>query len=204
MTKRYVYGLFFLLVAQVAGSANYTLTIDGKAYDIDEGKNTTITLANGKTIQVNLAKKSEISFATQNFTFIHPNQVAPARTDLGDGIHQTMMTTPLGTLVLIQEYQGLDPSIMIDIMINELTKEEKNYGYTIATTPAVKQSADGKKLVGKTVKASYRGEIITRDVLTYSARDAGLLVVTMFDNEAQASELAMIETFWKSLKILLK
>jgi len=196
--------LFSLLMMHMAGAANYTLTIDGKAYDIDEGKKTAITLADGTTIHVNLAKKSEVSFTTKNFTFMHPSEVSPARSDLGDGIHQTMMTTPLGTLTLIQEYQDLDPSMIIDLMISELTKEERNYGYSIESTPTERQTADGKTLSGKTVTATYRGEVITRDVLTYSARDAGLLVVTMFDNEAQPEELAMIETFWKTLKISLK
>ena len=199
--KKFILCCFFIVVNH-SSAANYTLTIDGQAYDVDAGKNTTLTLADGKTITINLAKKSILSFATDNFSFEHPQAVTPARTDLGDGIHQTMMTTPLGTLVLVQEYEGMSPGLLVGMMVHELTKEEKDYGYTIETSDTEKTLSSGEKMTGKTVVASYQGEITSRDVLTLSKGRGGLMIITMHDNETPAEDMRMIETFWQSLKVI--
>ncbi|WP_395376827.1 hypothetical protein [Marinicella sp. W31] len=199
--KKYVF-LFLMCAMNSTFAANYTLTIDGQSYDLDEGQKTTLTLADGKKISVNLEKKDVLSFATKNFSFEHPQTAAPARSDLGEGVHQTMMTTPLGTLVLVQEYVGLSPDLLVDMMVHELTKEEKDYGYKIETTATDKTLAGGQKLSGKTVVASYQGEVTSRDVISYSTNNGGLMIITMYDNETTAEDMAMIETFWKTLKIV--
>ena len=65
-----------------------------------------------------------ITFKSENFSFEHPIRLSPSRTDLGGGVFQTMMASPLGTMVMIQEYTAINPSGLIDMMLNELTKEE--------------------------------------------------------------------------------
>ena len=185
-------------------AGNYILTIDGKKHEVDVGKQTTIELSDGKKLQVTLKKKAIVSFSAENFSFDHPSSVAPSRTDLGDGIHQTIMTTPLGTLVLVQEYANMDPAGLVDIMLNELTKEEKQYGYKITNSPAKINLSRGKTLTGKKSIATYRGEQTTRHVLCYSIRDAGVMVITQVAKDAPPKDKAMVDAFWETFKISLK
>lgn len=185
-------------------AGNYVLTIDGKKYEVEAGEQKTVELSDGKKIQVILEKKAIVSFRVENFSFDHPSDFTPSRTDLGDGVHQTMFASPIGTLVLIQEYANMDPAGLVDMMLNELTKEEKQYGYKMTNNPAKIKLSSGKTLMGKKSIATYRGEQITRHVLCYSIRDAGILIVTQIDKEAPPKDRSMIDDFWKTLKIFLK
>ena len=106
-------------------AGNYVLTIEGKKHEVDVGKQTVIKLSDGKEIQVTLEKKAIGSFRGQSFSFDHPSDITPSRTVLGDGIDQTIITTPLGTLAIVQEYANMNPSALVDIMLDGLTKKEK-------------------------------------------------------------------------------
>jgi len=205
MKKTLLIGIAYVALAcGYALAGNYVLTIDGKKYEIEVGKQKTVELSDGKKIQVTLEKKAIVSFIAGNFSFDHPSDVTPSRTDLGDGIHQTIMATPLGTLVLVQEYANMDPAALVDMMLNELTKEEKQYGYKITNSPAKIKLTSGKTLTGKKSIAIYRGEQTTRHVLCYSIRDAGVMIVTQVDKEAPPKDKSMVDSFWKTLKISLK
>ena len=192
------------LACGYALAGNYVLTIDGKKYEVDVGKQKTVELSDGKKIQVTLEKKAIVSFRADNFSFDHPSGFSPSRTDLGDGIHQTMMATPIGTLLLVQEYPNIDPAGIVDMILNELTKEEKQYGYKITNSPAKIKLASGKTLTGKKSIATYRGEQTTRHVLSYSIRDAGVLIITKVGKDATPEDKSMVGVFWKTLKISLK
>lgn len=190
-----------LLLAGQALAGNYILTIDGKEHELDLGKGASIELANGQEVQVFLEKKLIVEFTTDNFSFSHPNNVTPSRTALGNGIHQTMMATPSGTLVMVQEYAGMNPSGLTDLMLNELLKEEKKYGYTITKSPASKTLADGKTVTGKVAVSEYRTDRYERFVLCYDAHDAGILILTQAESAAPAQDLKMIDLFWKSMRV---
>jgi hypothetical protein len=197
----------FICIALVCGQSvagNYVLTVEGEKHEVDVGEQTIIKLSDGKTIQVTLEKKAVASFSVENFSFDHPGDVAPSRTDLGNGVHQTMMTTPLGTLAIVQEYTNMNPSDLVDVMLNELTKEEKEYGYAITNSSEKMKLANGKMLSGKKSIATYRGEQIIRHVLCYSLRDAGIIVITQMAKDASPIDKAMIDTFWESFNITIK
>lgn len=182
-------------------AGNFILTIDGKKLEIDLDTQSVVELEGGQEVQVLLEKKDIIDFGTDNFTFSHPNQVTPARTDVGGGIHQTIMATPLGTMVLVQEYAGMDPSGIVDFMLSELLKEEVDYGYEISKSDASKTLADGTELKGRHGVSKYQADEYNRYVFSYGQRDSGLLIVTQVEKAAPQEDLAMIEQFWKSLRV---
>ena len=187
-----------------AFAGNYILTIDDKKYEIDLDQPVRVELSGGKNVRLSLEKKEIVSFNTANFSFDHPSEVTPSRTDLGDGLYQTMMATPLGTLVLVQEYTTMDPGGLVDMMINELTKEEKQYGYTITNSPSEIRLGSKKILTGKKSVATFREEKMTRHVLCYSIRDAGIMVITQVDEGAPKKDKSMVDTFWNTLEVSIK
>lgn len=192
----------FLCSQAIAG--DYVLTIDGKQSEVDIGEEAIIELPDGRNIRVTLEKKAIASFKLENLSFDHPSRLSPSRTDLGDGMFQTMMASPLGTLVLIQEYTTINPCSLIDMMLNELTKEETEYGYKITKSPSTRRLSNGAQLKGKMAVSKYRGDEYTRHVLCYEARDAGIMIITQLEKAAPQEDLTMVETFWKSLDISMK
>ncbi len=197
-----IVGVIALCGYAVAG--NYLLSIDGQEFEIELGEETALSLPDGNRVQIKLNKKAIVRFQTDTFSFEHPSAFTPSRTNLGGGIHQTMMSSPVGTLVMVQEYGDIDPSTLVDLMLNELTKEEKNYGYEIVTSPITKKLADGTTLSGKKATSTYRNEQRTLHVLYHAVKDAGILFVTGIDRDATSEDQAMMTTFWKSLTLSLE
>lgn len=198
--------LALTLVALTAGQAhagNFTLTINGKKFEVDLDTVKVIKVG-GRTLRLKLAKKTVVQFKTKNFAFDHPSRLAPSRTSLGNGIFQTMMASPVGTLIMVQEYTTLDPSGLVDLMVGELTKEEIKYGYKIVKKDISRKLASGARLKGKLVTSTYRTKVIVRQVLTFKAQDAGVLLVTQIEKASPAAELKVIDTFYKTLKITMK
>ncbi len=201
MRNAFWIAISFNVFACLAFAGNFILIIDGKRHEIDLDVHEAVVLEGGQKIQVLLEKKDIIEFKTENFVFSHPNEVTPARSDVGDGIHQTIMATPLGTMVLIQEYVGMDPSGIVDFMLSELVKEEVDYGYEISKSDASKTLADGTELKGRRGLSKYQGDEYDRYVLSYGRRDSGLLIVTQVEKAAPKEDLDMIEQFWKSFSV---
>ena len=191
-------------LACTALAGNYIITIDGKRYEVDLDKRFTVALQDGKTVQVALEKKDIAAFSAGVFSFSHPSHVAPARTDLGDGVHQTMMVTPSGTMVMIQEYSGINPSGLVDFMLTELLKESVQYGYKITKTPASKKLADGRTVTGKRAVSKYQADVYDLFVLCYGTRDAGIMIITQIEKAAPREDVAMIDMFWKSMRISIR
>ena len=197
----FAFVLTIVSFVQFSFAANYVISIDGKEHEIDLGAPKVIDLGDGQNITVVITQKEVVTYSTENFSFDHPSKLTPSRTDLGNGIYQNMVASPRGTLVLIQEYTSLDPSALVDMMLNELTKEEKKYGYKITVSPSYKILADGKKLNGKSATATYRSDENIKNVLTFKGNDAGLLIVTQIDSSNFEVDTVLLETFWKSLTI---
>lgn len=193
---------FLICTPGLAG--DYVITIDGKEAEVDLGKEATVELGDGRSVRVMLERKPVVTFRSENFSFEHPSAYTPSRTDLGDGVFQTLMASPLGTLVLVQEYTSMNPSGLIDMLVTELTKEEVEYGYEITRSAAKKSLSTGEELKGTKAVAKYRGEESTRHVLCYEARDAGIIVVTQIDGAAPAEDKAILDTFWNTFKIAMK
>lgn len=188
--------------AAIAG--NYVLTIDGKPYEIDLGAPATVALQDGRRVQIALEKKDVAIFKTANFAFGHPSFVTPSRRDLGDGVFQTIMTTPSGSLIMVQEYAGIDPSGIVDFVLNALLKEEVQYGYDIKRSDASRKLADGTTISGRRALSRYKNDQYERNVLCHSARDSGITVITQVEKSAPREDLAMVELFWKTLTISVK
>ena len=191
-----------LLLSMTTGSfaANYILTIGSESYDLSLDEETRIKVGEDY-VAVKLEQKNILLYATENFSFEHPSQYSPSKSNLGDGISQTAMMTPLGSLVLIQEYLNLDPSNLIDLMVNEITKTEREYGYQIETSDHSTTLADGKVLNGKVVTSKYKGSDIKRYFYTYSTKDSGLFIITQVDYEIDPDADSIIDRAVNSLQI---
>jgi len=164
--------LIFLLVTLSfsAYSENYVLTVDGKKYELGLGEKSELEIG-GKNVSVVLNQKSILTYQSDTFSFEHPKQFIPSKSDLGSGLFQTIIMTPLGATVLVQEYTNMNPVGIVDLMINQITKEEREYGYKITEEEAKVRLKDGKYLSGKRVYSKYKGTDMERFIGTYGERN---------------------------------
>lgn len=192
--------LILLFIANLAVAKNYTLTIDDEQHDLSLGEVSRIKVGD-RYISVKLEQKDIFIYETENFSFQHPRQYSPSKTDLGDGLFQTAMMTPRGTVVMIQEYLNLNPTQLMDLMVNEVTKEEKEYGYTIESKPTSLTLSDGKVIEGRVVTSKYKGADIERGFYMYGLKDSGLFIMTQIDYVIGENDKPFIEEFLNSLKV---
>ncbi|WP_028865608.1 hypothetical protein [Psychromonas aquimarina] len=204
MNIRILISLLFLFFAKISFAENYVLTIGKESYELSLDKEVRIKVGE-HYVSAKLKQKDYLTYTTGNFSFEYPKQYSPSKSDLGGGIFQTAMMTPLGTVVLIQEYTNIDPSSLLDLMINEVTKEEREYGYKLESRPLSTTLSDGTVLNGKVVTSKYKGSDIERLFYTYGIKDSGLLIMTQIDYEiASSGDEDVINRLIKSLKVTMK
>ena len=192
--------LFTAFTSCVLAEGDYVLKLGEKSIEVSLGEKQTVTLTNGQKLEVLLVKKDVLTFQSDAFSFKYKSTYSPSKTDLGNDVRQTMMTTALGTGVLVQDYGSLDPTTLIDLMANELTKEEIRAGYKKEEKAAEKKLADGTVLKGKTITTTYKDDQWTRMVLAQGGNEKGILVVT-FVEKSNETEQPMIDLFWESFRL---
>ena len=198
----------FRIAALAAGLAytgllsagGYVLTVGGKATELDLDQDVQVVV-DGKPVSVRLQRKAEQVFRDRGIRFEYPAAVQPTSSDVTDEVRQIMLVSAHGNGVILQRYEGLDPTALIDLMVKETTDEEVAAGYKRKITPATQTKTDGRELRGKLARTESAGESWDRVIVATGDRNGGYLVITMLEEDRAAADVAMIERFWKTLKL---
>ena len=180
---------------------NYEISINGETYDISLGRDYQIKSNSGEKLHFRVNKKALMTYKNGYISFQHKSDLAISSTDLGNGIRQIMTNTAVGTLVLIQEYSTMNPTAMVNLMLQELTKEQINYGYKMQKETHSKALKNGTKLRGLKATLKYNEEEEYWTVTAYGKKDKGLLVITKIDKEYLSTEKNIIDLMWETLQI---
>lgn len=179
----------------------YKLTIGETSVEINPGESLDVTLPDGKTTKVTLELNAFATYSGASFSFVHPTNVAIAKSELDTDISQYLAATALGTIVIVQEYSSMNPVKLNDLMLQELTKESVQAGGELTQEAATRKLGDGKELAGIKATVKSRTEESYYEVFSFGADDQGLVLVTRIDRENVPAEGALIEKFWESLTI---
>ena len=181
----------------------FKLTIDGVTVDIDPGEDIDVTLPGGKTSKVRLEHNDFATFSGGTFSFVHPSNYSVTKTDLGDGIAQYLMASALGTLVVVQKYDKMNPVSLNQLMLQEMTKETVQAGGQLTQQPTTRKLADGKELTGLKATVKTRTDSADFEIVGFGTADQGLLFITRIGDQDNATEQPLIDKFWETLKIKL-
>jgi hypothetical protein len=180
---------------------NYELSIDGKIYDLNLNETIQVKDKAGKAATVVLRKKPYAEYSDELVSFQHASELSVSSQDLGDGIKQLMSATATGTLIMIQEYSTMDPSMLVPMMLNELTKKSVDYGYSMTQEKVTRTLKSGITLKGLKATLKYKGDESCWEVLSFGKKDAGVLVITQIDKEFIKTDEAIHSHFWDTLKL---
>lgn len=193
-------GLLLGAVALAQG-ANYQITINGQTSDVALGDEYAFTTPNGEVIKYVLMKKDIVTYEDEMVSFQHKGALTVSTTKIDEGIDQVLAVTALGTGYIIQEYNGMDPSTLNDLMLQELTKEDISYGYELSKEEYSKVLKGGETLKGIKATLTYKSEEKYYTITSFGARDKGVLVITMIDKEYIDTESPVIDLLWESLAV---
>lgn len=203
MKTTYLAFLFLLFSFGVsAQNKNYSVKIGDKEVAINLDEELQIELPNGDSTTIEISQSAELSYESKMISFKYPSNVSVSDTEIDADITQSTVLNGNGSGFLVQQYYTFDPGMLIDLMLNEITKESVSYGYKMKKQKFSKKLSSGEELVGTTATLTYKGEQEEYTVAAYSGKDEGILVVTMLlDQETKDEDEEMIDLFIDSLRI---
>jgi len=203
--KPIIYVLFLSVgITFAQENSNYTITINGEKYDYSLGQNFEYNAKKKGKLNINISQKDILSYNDGIIKFNHTKNFPISEAPEEDGIKQMTLISSDGSGVIIQQYRDFDPALMLDLMLNEVTKESKEYGYTEKVADVEITLKDGKKLKGKKSTLEYQGAVDEWIVYTYSRKDSGIIFLSMDIDKNTESDNSNknIKTFFESLEIL--
>ena len=198
-----------LLLCLVAGIGfaqegnNYIISINGETFEYQIGSEIEYNAKKKGPIKIIVQQKNELNYNDGVISFMHTKDFPVSETVLEEGIKQIAALNSTGMGILIQEYEGFDPTLMVDLMLNEVTKESVDYGYAQEISSVEFTSKDGRIFKGKKSILTYQGMIDEWIVVAYGWKDAGVLVATMsLDATGLNKGVEFVDDFFNSLEII--
>ena len=200
-TKALPLALLYMLPLQAAQAGNYNLTINGTTFELDLGTEEKLKLPNGQELVLQLDRKTTSVFAANGASFEHPSEFNVATSRISPGIHQHLLATALGTLILVQTYADMDATTLVDLMTGKMTDDDAASGYTRETKPHSRTLADGSILTGTRTTLKRVNDDAVVEVLGARIGRGGVMLITRTDRNTAPDEGTIIERFWDTLKL---
>jgi hypothetical protein len=183
--------------------SNYTITINGESFEYSLGETIEYDAKKKGPLKISVSQKDNLTYNDGIIVFNHPKSFPISETQLDEGIKQITAINSSGMGFIIQEYEGINPSLMVDLMLNEVTKESVEYGYSETISSVEFNTKDNKVLKGKKSVLEYQGVVDEWVVVTYSWKDGGVLIATMaVDTTDPNVDANFADNFYKSLRII--
>ncbi|WP_458626755.1 hypothetical protein [Winogradskyella sp. PC D3.3] len=193
--------LVLLFINLSHAQENYEVEINGKIFDIALDKDYELEI-NGTPIKINLKQKDTLVYNDAYFSFKYPKEYKVGRTVIDKEIEQLMLMTAEGSGFIIQKYSGINPTMLNELMINELTKESVNYGFKLVREDYEKTLASGSKINVNKAVLTYNNEINIYEIASIGKKDSGLILMTMEMTNAENSlGKSLINMIWNTLEI---
>lgn len=179
----------------------YKLKIGDQTIDLDAGETEEFTLPNGEKTTVSISRNEFSTFKGDKFTFVYPENMTVAKSQLGNNIVQYFTSSALGSMVIVQEYGSMDPSTLTPLMLQQLTKESVQAGATLEQKPTTRQLKQGASLSGVLATVKSSGESVDYEIVTFGKDSEGLIAITRIDQDNRDEDGKIIDRFWDSLTI---
>jgi hypothetical protein len=182
---------------------NFILTIDGKDFEINAGDTLKANAKSGSEFEVKLTRKEFSTFNQGKLSFEYRSDLSVASTDVDKDIHQHLVASALGTMLIVQQYDRMSPEGLEDFMLKQLTESAVGGADAkLEKSDYTKTLSDGTVLKGLKAALTSSAEDISFEVVaTPRAANGGVMAISRINTDASADEKKIIERFWASLKI---
>jgi hypothetical protein len=197
--------IFFIITIICAlnakGQQDYTLQINDSSFDVSLDKEYS-TFINDKKVTFKLKQKDILTHSNNLYIFQHSKDVKISKKEIDAGIEQISILTAEGSGLLIQQYQTMNPTLLNELMLKEMTKESINYGFkeTKSTYKKVLKSGQIIDITKSVLK--YKDEVNIYEIASIGKKDEGILIVTIrLDEDKNTQGQSIIDLMWESLII---
>ena len=182
-------------------SKNYLLSVEGKDYEIGLEGSVIAKTKEGQDITIGLKRKEFSTFTKDVVSFEHRSDLSVAATDIERDIHQYLTASALGTLIIIQQYDTINPSSLTELMLKQLSADDLATGYTMDKSDFSRTLADGTVMKGLRASLKHKNDDVDLQVLATDSGDGGVIAMTRINHDMGAAEAPIIDRFWATLKL---
>ena len=180
---------------------NYVLVIEGKEYEIGLDGSVTARTRSGADVEITLKQKEFSAFVAGAVSFEHRSDLSVAATDIDKDVHQYLVATGRGTMLLLQHYDTINPSTLSELMLHQLSKDDVAGGAKLEKSATSRKLTDGTDMKGLLATLKSPGDDVTLEIVATDIGHGGVIAITRIDHETAPGEDKIIDRFWSSLKI---
>ena len=186
----------FLLCAQ---SEEYTIQLNDTTFEIALDTEYSLSI-NGEVITFKVTGKDTLVYEDDIYSFQYPKDFKVSKLKVDQGIEQVMLLTAEGSGILIQQYSTMNPSMLNELMLNEVTKESLSYGYEMKREDYTRSLKSGQSIDVDKAVLNYKGETNIYEIASIGTKDEGILIMTMIMDETLSEQgKRIINMMWDSL-----
>lgn len=198
--KNYLLTLAFLAFAVGFGQSDYTIEINDTILDLSLEREYQIEI-DGKPVKFTVRAKDTLTYNAILFSFKHSKDYKVSKSVIDVGIDQQMIMTAEGTGIAIQQYTSINPTMLNDIMMTEITKESLSYGYQLERKDYKRRLISGQEIKIDKAILRYKDETNIYEVASIGNKDEGLIIITMkMDNNISSEGQKIIDLMWDTLE----
>lgn len=198
--KNYLLTLAFLAFAVGFGQSDYTIEINDTILDLSLEREYKIEI-DGKPVKFTVRTKDTLTYNAILFSFKHSKDYKVSKSVIDVGIDQQMIMTAEGTGIAIQQYTSINPTMLNDIMMTEITKESLSYGYQLERKDYKRRLISGQEIKIDKAILRYKDETNIYEVASIGNKDEGLIIITMkMDNNISSEGQKIIDLMWDTLE----
>lgn len=178
---------------------DYIIEINDTTFDISTDESYTILL-DGKEVNFKFSQKDTLAYNDDLYSFKYSRDYKVSRMEIEEGIEQVMLITAEGSGILIQKYSTVNPSMMNEILLAEVTKESVSYGYEMTRKDYSRKLISGQKIEVDKAILTYKGEKNIYEVASIGKKDEGIMIMTMIMDDSMSEQgKKIIDLMWNSL-----
>ena len=202
--KKVIFTLGLILISLISYSqekGNYIIVINRDSIQVNLNENIQYRKSSGEELTIKVIQPQILTYSDDMISFNYDKSLSVSNSKIEEGIEQCTIVKSTGNGFMVQKHKTINPSSLTQLMMNEITKESINYGYTKKEKPFKKKLKSGQTIKGIQSTLSYRGENEVYTVATYGAKDEGIIVVTMILSEEYTDDKKFIDMFLETLEL---
>jgi hypothetical protein len=180
---------------------NYVVTINGQNFELNPGETIKSKTKTGAAISIALKRKEFTTFENGPLKFEYRSDLSVASTDVDSDIHQHLVASALGTLLIVQQYDKLNPATLTDFMLKQMTDDDVAASAKLQSKPFSIKLSDGTLMKGLKASIKSAKDDVTMEVLAADTGIGGVMAISRINTDMAKNEQPIIDRFWKTLRV---
>jgi len=198
--KKIVYISFILLAFNLMAQDDYVIEIGGQVMEISRDKKYEVPIGKNK-VSCTVRLKDTLTYESEWYSFSYLNDFKISEYHIDEGINQILLMTGDGSGIIIQTYNTINPTMLNEMMLYEVTKESISYGYELTRDDYKRTLKSGQTINVYKAILTYKENKDFYEIASIGHKDEGILIMTMnMDENLSNHGSQIIDLMWDTLE----